>query len=62
MIAVAAYGPFIVSASLQKVEEIAGRSYNFYRLEFGRQSITVRTLKIVADALGVKVRDLVWEV
>jgi transcriptional regulator with XRE-family HTH domain len=35
---------------------------HLYRLESGRQSITLRTLKIVADALEVKVRDLVWDV
>jgi hypothetical protein len=28
-------------------------------LESGRQSITLRTMKIVADALDVKIEDLV---
>jgi transcriptional regulator with XRE-family HTH domain len=32
---------------------------HLYRLEGGRQSMTLRTLKIVADALDVKVTDLV---
>ena len=35
---------------------------HLYRLESGRQSITLRTLKIVADALDIRVRDLVWDV
>jgi hypothetical protein len=30
-----------------------------YRLETGRQSMTLRTLKIIADALDVKMRDLI---
>ena len=34
---------------------------HLYRLESGKQSITLRTLKIVADALEVRVRDLVWD-
>jgi transcriptional regulator with XRE-family HTH domain len=32
---------------------------HLYRLESGRQSITLRTLKIVADALEIRIRDLV---
>ena len=32
---------------------------HLYRLENGRQSMTLNTLKIIADALGVRVRDLV---
>ena len=32
-----------------------------YRIESGRQSVTLRTLKIIADTLGVRVRDLVWD-
>ena len=35
---------------------------HLYRLESGRQSVTLRTLKIVADALDIRVRDLVWDV
>jgi transcriptional regulator with XRE-family HTH domain len=35
---------------------------HLYRLESGKQSITLRTMKIVADALDVRVRDLVRDV
>jgi len=35
---------------------------HLYRVETGRQSATVRTLKIIADTLGVRVRDLVKDV
>jgi transcriptional regulator with XRE-family HTH domain len=35
---------------------------HFFRLETGKQSMTLRTMKIIADALEVKVRDLVWDV
>ena len=31
---------------------------HLYRLETGRQSMTLKTLKIVADALGVRVTQL----
>ncbi|HEY6393281.1 MAG TPA: helix-turn-helix transcriptional regulator [Bryobacteraceae bacterium] len=31
---------------------------HLFRVETGRQSATVRTLKIIADTLGVRVRDL----
>lgn len=31
-------------------------------IERGESNVTVQTLKIIADALGVRVRDLVWEV
>ena len=30
-----------------------------YRIETGRQSMTLRTLKILADALDVRMRDLI---
>jgi transcriptional regulator with XRE-family HTH domain len=32
---------------------------HLYRLENGRQSMTLNTLKIIADTLGVPVRDLI---
>ena len=32
---------------------------HLYRLENGRQSMTLRTLKVIADTLGVRVTDLV---
>jgi transcriptional regulator with XRE-family HTH domain len=32
---------------------------HLYRLENGRQSMTLRTLKVIADSLEVKVVDLV---
>ncbi|HTW57281.1 MAG TPA: helix-turn-helix transcriptional regulator [Terriglobales bacterium] len=32
---------------------------HLYRLESGKQSMTLRTLKLIADTLGVRVRDLV---
>jgi transcriptional regulator with XRE-family HTH domain len=32
---------------------------HLYRLENGRQSMTLNTLKMIADTLGVRVRDLV---
>jgi hypothetical protein len=34
---------------------------HLYRLETGRQSMTLRTLKLIADSLGVRVRDLVGD-
>jgi transcriptional regulator with XRE-family HTH domain len=32
---------------------------HLYRLETGRQSMTLRTLKIIADTLSVRITDLV---
>lgn len=32
---------------------------HLYRLESGKQSMTLRTLKLIADTLGVRVRDLI---
>lgn len=44
-------------------EELADRAglnkTHMYRLEGGKQSMTLRTLKIIADALDVRVRELV---
>jgi transcriptional regulator with XRE-family HTH domain len=35
---------------------------HLYRVEEGRQSPTLRTLKTIADTLGVRVRDLVKDI
>ena len=35
---------------------------HLYRLETGKQSMTLRTLKVIADALGVRVRDLIGNI
>ena len=35
---------------------------HLYRVETGNQSATLRTLKAVADALGVRIRDLLGDV
>jgi transcriptional regulator with XRE-family HTH domain len=32
---------------------------HLYRIETGRQSMTLRTLKIIADALDVRMHDLI---
>ena len=43
-----------------QLAEIAGiNRVHLYRLEGGQQSMTLRTLKIIADALSVGVADLV---
>lgn len=43
-----------------QLAELAGLNRaHLYRLENGKQSMTLRTLKIIADALGVRVRDLI---
>lgn len=34
---------------------------HYYRVEGGKQNLTIVSLKIIADALGVRVRDLVWD-
>jgi transcriptional regulator with XRE-family HTH domain len=35
---------------------------HLYRLESGKQSMTLRTLKLIADTLGVRVRDLIGKI
>jgi DNA-binding XRE family transcriptional regulator len=49
-----------------KQDELAERSglnrAHLYRLENGEQSMTLRTLKLIADTLGVKARDLIGNV
>jgi transcriptional regulator with XRE-family HTH domain len=43
-----------------QLAELAGLNrVHLFRLETGRQSMTLRTLKIIADALDVKMRDLI---
>jgi len=43
-----------------QLAELAGLNRaHLYRLENGKQSMTLRTLKIIADTLSVRVRDLV---
>jgi XRE family aerobic/anaerobic benzoate catabolism transcriptional regulator len=43
-----------------QLAELAGLNrVHLYRLENGRQSMTLNTLKAVADALQVSVRDLI---
>jgi transcriptional regulator with XRE-family HTH domain len=44
----------------EQLAELAGLNRtHLYRLESGKQSMTLRTLKLVADALSVRVRELV---
>jgi transcriptional regulator with XRE-family HTH domain len=48
------------SLTQDQLAELAGLNRtHLYRLESGKQSMTLRTLKIIADALGVKVGALV---
>jgi len=43
-----------------QLAELAGLNrVHLYRIETGRQSMTLRTLKVIADALDVKMRDLI---
>jgi len=43
-----------------QLAELAGLNrVHLYRIETCRQSMTLRTLKIIADALDVKMRDLI---
>ena len=48
------------SITQDQLAELAGLNRtHLYRLESGKQSMTLRTLKIIAEALGVKVGALV---
>jgi len=43
-----------------QLAELAGLNrVHLHRIETGQQSMTLRTLKIIADALAVKMRDLI---
>jgi transcriptional regulator with XRE-family HTH domain len=43
-----------------QLAELAGLNrVHLYRLESGRQSMTIRTLKIIADALETRMRDII---
>jgi transcriptional regulator with XRE-family HTH domain len=43
-----------------QLAELAGLNrVHLYRIETGQQSVTLRTLRIIADALNVKMRDLI---
>jgi len=49
--------------SQDELAELAGLDRaHLYRLESGKQSMTLRTLKIIADTLGLRVRDLIGDV
>jgi transcriptional regulator with XRE-family HTH domain len=49
--------------SQDELAELAGLNrVHLYRLESGKQSMTLRTLKLIADALGVRVRDLIGDI
>jgi transcriptional regulator with XRE-family HTH domain len=48
--------------SQDEFAELAGMDrVHLYRLENGKQSMTLRTLKHIADTLGVHVRDLIGD-
>lgn len=49
--------------SQDELAELAGLNrVHLFRIERGRCNPTLRTLKIIADTLGVKVRDLIGDV
>jgi transcriptional regulator with XRE-family HTH domain len=43
----------------QLAERAGVNRVHLYRLETGRQSMTLRTLQIIAEALDVKISDIV---
>ncbi len=46
-----------------QLAELSGLNrVHLYRLESGRQSMTLNTLKIIADTLGVRVCDLLGKI
>jgi XRE family transcriptional regulator, regulator of sulfur utilization len=46
-----------------ELAELAGLNrVHLYRVENGKQSLTLRSMKIIADALDVRVRDLVRDI
>ena len=48
--------------SQDRLAELAGLDrVHLYRLESGKQSMTLRTLKLIADTLEVRVRDLIGD-
>ena len=48
--------------SLRELEEISGVSYNtIWRIEDGRQGAHPRTIRKLAEALGVEPRELIQE-
>ena len=48
--------------SQDRLAEMAGLNrVHLYRLESGKQSMTLRTLKIIADTLDVRVKDLIGD-
>jgi transcriptional regulator with XRE-family HTH domain len=48
--------------SQDQLAELAGLDrVHLNRLESGKQSMTLRTLKLIADTLGVRARDLIGE-
>jgi len=51
-----------VKKGQDQLAELAGLNrVHLYRIETGQQSMTLRTLKIIADALEVKMRDLIGD-